>query len=120
MAVALHVRGATPDAAVEALRRARDALAGDQRVTVHEGHQVVEAAVRAVSKAGAVAELRDVLAPASVAFFGDDRADEGVFAGMGAADVSVKVGTGPTAARWRVAAPIDVVDILTRLATTTH
>ena len=116
MAAALHVRGTTPDDAREALDAARAVLGSDVRVQIHEGHQVYEVAVRHVTKAGALAELRAALSPAAVAFLGDDRSDETAFATLGDGDVGVKVGLGPTAARWRVAAPADVVDVFRRLA----
>lgn len=116
VAVALHVRGATPDDARRAVDAARALFADDGRISLHEGHAVVEIAVRHVTKAMALAELRAALAPATVAFLGDDRADEAAFAGLAAGDVGVKIGPGPTAARWRVADPTDTVAILAGLA----
>lgn len=116
LAAALHVRGATPDGATEALAAARALFADDARVEVHEGHQVFEVAVRHVTKAGALAELRARLTPATVLFVGDDRSDETAFSELGDGDVGVKVGVGPTAARWRLATPADVVELLRRLA----
>lgn len=112
MGAALHVRGATPGDAAEAIDAARAVLGSDARVQVHEGHAVYEVAVRHVTKAGALAELRAELQPAAVVFLGDDRSDETAFAALGPGDLGVKVGTGPTAARLRVAAPADVVEVL--------
>lgn len=114
-AAALHVRGATPDDASRALAAARVRFAGDARVHVHEGHQVYEVAVRHTTKGTALATLRHRLRPAAVAFFGDDRSDETAIAQLGIDDVGVKIGPGPTAARWRLGTPADVVDVLVRL-----
>ncbi|MEO5898764.1 MAG: trehalose-phosphatase [Ilumatobacteraceae bacterium] len=114
-AVALHVRGATPDAASRALAAARERFAGDARVHVHEGHQVYELAVRHTTKGTALATLRERLRPTAVVFFGDDRSDETAFTQLGIDDVGVKIGPGPTAARWRLGTPADVVDVLERL-----
>jgi trehalose 6-phosphate phosphatase len=116
LAAALHVRSATPDGAQAALAEARALFSGDARVEVHEGHQVFEVAVRHVTKAGALADLRSRLSPCTVLFVGDDRSDETAFAELGDGDVGVKVGVGPTAARWRLATPADVVEMLRRLA----
>lgn len=116
MAIALHVRGATPEDARHALSTARAVFGMDRRVEVHEGHQVYEIAVRHSTKASALVDLRDALAPATVAFLGDDRSDETAFVDLGATDLGVKVGVGPTAARWRLAAPADVVEVFRRLA----
>jgi len=114
-AVGLHVRGATPEDASRAVAAARERFADDERVHVHEGHQVYEIAVRHTTKATAMAALRARLQPAAVAFFGDDRSDETVFTQLGSGDVGVRIGPGPTAARWRLGTPADVVDVLVRL-----
>lgn len=115
-AAALHVRGVTPHDASLALAAAREHFADDDRVHVHEGHQVYEVAVRHTTKATALATLRARLQPAAVAFFGDDRSDETAFVALGIDDVGVKVGPGPTAARWRLGTPADVVAVLAHLA----
>lgn len=116
VAAALHVRAVAAEVGGRVLQRARVALADMPGITVHEGHCVLEVAVRKVNKAAAVALLRDRLQPATVVFIGDDASDEGVFATLTDADVSVKVGPTPTLARWRVASPYAVADLLTHLA----
>jgi trehalose 6-phosphate phosphatase len=47
-----------------------------------------------------------------VIFFGDDTTDEDVFAVLAGHDVGVKVGDGPSLARYRVDTPSDVADAL--------
>lgn len=116
VAAALHVRGVDADPAATALSRARVALSGMPGITVHEGHCVLEVAVRLVNKTAAVALLRERLAPATIVFIGDDASDEAAFASLTDADVAVKVGPGPTVARWRLPSPFAVVELLALLA----
>ena len=76
VAAALHVRGVDADLAPAASARARAALSGVAGITVHDGHCVLEVAVRVVNKTSAVALLRERVAPATVVFIGDDASDE--------------------------------------------
>ncbi len=115
LAVALHVRACTPAAADEALNRARQVFGGRVDLTVHEGHAVYEVAVRASTKAAALLALRNQLQPSAVVFLGDDTSDETAFETLRPPDIGVKVGPGPTAAGWRLAAPQQVVHALTTL-----
>jgi trehalose-6-phosphatase len=50
-----------------------------------------------------------------VAFAGDDLTDEEVFAGLGPDDFGVRVGPGPTAARYRLDGPPQVLEWLSSL-----
>lgn len=116
LAGALHVRSCTPADAHDGLVQARALFAGRADLAVHEGHQVYEVAVRQTNKASAVMALRDRLRPASVVFLGDDTSDETVFETLRPPDVGVKVGPGPTSARFRVAAPQHVIHVLEAVA----
>jgi trehalose 6-phosphate phosphatase len=51
----------------------------------------------------------------AVAYFGDDVTDEDAFRALGPRDVTVKVGDGETAARFRVEHPEDAAEALIRL-----
>jgi trehalose 6-phosphate phosphatase len=113
--VAVHVRK-VPDRAMAAdvLERAR-ALA-DSSLTMKPGKDVLELAVTDADKGSAVRRLATELDAAAVAYFGDDVTDEDAFRALGPDDLTVKVGEGPTVARFRVADPAAVRVVLERLA----
>ena len=103
--VVLHVRQADPTSGAEALDRLSQLAREVDGAHVKLGHAVVETMARHTSKATAIAGLRDRLGVASVVFAGDDRTDEEVFAILGPDDLTVRVGPGDTAARWRLRDP---------------
>lgn len=94
-----------------AARAAREARHSDV-VRIIEGKQVVELMVGSGDKGTALGDLRQLTGAESLIFFGDDTTDEDVFVGLTAGDVGVKVGDGPTAARYRVADPAGVAEAL--------
>lgn len=75
---------------------------------VIEGKQVVELVLGDGDKGGAIRQLQVRESYDCVVFFGDDVTDEDAFAVLGDDDVGVKVGDGPTLARYRVADPVEV------------
>ncbi|MEO6124149.1 MAG: trehalose-phosphatase, partial [Ilumatobacteraceae bacterium] len=116
VAVALHVRESDPLLGAQALADLGAMFDASLAHTVHRGHMVLEVAVREASKVIAFERLRKRIAPATSVFIGDDQSDDRVFASLGAQDVSVKVGPGPTAASYRLVSPLDVVDVLRALS----
>jgi len=109
--VALHVRNADPadgDAAFAAARAA--AASWDAHLTT--GKAVLEFAVIVTDKGEAVDELRRRHDATAVVFLGDDVTDEKAFRRLRDTDIGVKVGPGDTLARYRVAAPEDVAEVL--------
>lgn len=114
--VVLHTRTVADDAAADRLTEHALALGDRDGVDAMRGKDVVELSVLAVTKGDALATLRTELGVGVVAYAGDDVTDERAFATLGAEDVTVKVGDGDTAARFRVADPDAVADLLTRLA----
>jgi trehalose-phosphatase len=111
--VVLHTRliadrGSAAQATATALARL------DDRPGVHvtPGKEVVEASVVETGKGAALQRLRDAYAAEAVFYVGDDVTDEHAFAVLGPDDVSVKVGDGDTLARYRVADPAAVRDLL--------
>jgi len=115
-AAVLHVREATPADGDAALAHAGVRLGERVGVFLIPGHRVLEATVRPASKAAALMRLRAETGARTVLFAGDDVADEEVMASLGPLDVGVRVGPEPSLARFRVAAPADVVALLDALA----
>lgn len=113
--VALHVRNASAadgGAALEAARRA--AVDWDAETTA--GKAVLEFAVITTNKGSAIEALREQTAATAVVFLGDDVTDEKAFARLRDGDLGVKVGSGPSAARYRVGSPEEVAEVLAQLA----
>jgi trehalose 6-phosphate phosphatase len=66
-------------------------------------------------KGDALRRLREELGSAGTLYLGDDVTDEDGFRALGPDDVTVKVGEGPTDARYRVADLDGVLALLHRL-----
>jgi trehalose-phosphatase len=118
--VALHTRLATDDDARAAEERARQAAARISGLTVRHGKDVLEFSVRSATKGGAIERLRQATGATATFYAGDDVTDEDAFAVLGSGDVGVKVGPGPTAARFRVADCAQFATVLDVLAEERH
>jgi trehalose 6-phosphate phosphatase len=115
--VAFHYRQAQPASAGSVMAvQLGERLDRMDGVWLRRGHLVVEASVRPGTKSDAVARLRADAGAATVIFIGDDETDEEVFRTLGPPDVAVRVGPGETAARYRVADPPEVVELLQQVA----
>lgn len=114
-AAVLHTR-LTTRAAGEALTH--DAAALGARLGAHTmlGKNVVEIAVLDTSKGRALLDLAAELNASGVLYLGDDRTDETAFLALSEQDVTVKIGPGDTAAKYRVATPSDAAAVLARVA----
>ncbi|MGY1690063.1 trehalose-phosphatase [Geodermatophilus sp. SYSU D01105] len=113
--VAVHVRQVADRAAAATLLTEADAAA-DPSLTKKPGKEVLELAVTDADKGRALRRLRDEVGAAAAVYLGDDRTDEDAFRALLPGDVSVKVGEGETAARFRVAGLDVVVRLLEDLA----
>jgi trehalose-phosphatase len=113
--VVLHTRTASPDDAPW-LTAAALALGTRPGVDVIEGKNVVELSVLHATKGTALEQLRTELGVGGLLFAGDDVTDERAFNALRPDDVTVKVGAGETAARWRVTDPAEMAVTLMRLA----
>jgi trehalose 6-phosphate phosphatase len=113
--VAVHVRQVTDPAAAAALLEEAGRLA-DSSLTRKPGKAVLELAVTDADKGSALRRLRAELGAAGALYLGDDVTDEDGFRALAPDGVTVKVGEGPTDARFRLADPAAVVDLLERLA----
>jgi trehalose 6-phosphate phosphatase len=112
--VAVHVRQVSDrDAATTLLERARTLV--DSSLTLKPGKEVLEIAVTDADKGTALRRLVAELAPARTMYLGDDVTDEDGFRALGPYDVPVKIGEGPTDARYRVADPAAALALLSRL-----
>jgi trehalose 6-phosphate phosphatase len=114
--VAVHVRTVADPAAAD--RLLADVAAGpgaDPALTAKPGKAVLELAVTDADKGSAVTRLAAELDAAGVLYLGDDVTDEDAFRALPAPAVTVKVGEGGTAARYRVDDLAGVRAVLERL-----
>jgi trehalose 6-phosphate phosphatase len=112
--VAVHVRQVQDRTAASALLAAAESLA-DPSLTLKPGKDVLEMAMTDADKGDALRRLREELGSAGTLYLGDDVTDEDGFRALGPDDVTVKVGEGPTDARYRVADLDGVLALLHRL-----
>ncbi|GAA6527406.1 trehalose-phosphatase [Intrasporangium sp. DVR] len=116
-AIVVHTRGLDDDIADAAVTEARELALGRPGVKVLKGKSVLELSVSHADKGSAVTALGRARGVTSRVYFGDDVTDEDVFTRMTRPeDVTVKVGPGSTAARYRVDDEAAVVAALERLA----
>jgi trehalose-phosphatase len=114
--VVVHTRSADPApaaAAVDALTRLAGMIDGAQ---IKAGQEVVELLARTASKGTALLALAERLDRAPIVYLGDDVTDEDAFRLMAADDLSVRVGPGETAARFRLDGPDEVGEFLQLIA----
>ena len=116
----LHTRQVARERATAATDEALQAVGGIDGVYVTQGKEVVEVAVTEATKGASVQALREALGAAGVLYVGDDVTDETVLESLGPSDVGVKVGEGATAARYRVASPAAVRELLRALNDLLH
>lgn len=110
--VVLHVRQAAPEVGTAALREAHRRLAGRDDVALGEGKNVLECSVIRADKGSGLEWLREAVGADAVLFAGDDVTDEDAFAVLRPGDLGVKVGPGPTRAKFRVEGIGDVPALL--------
>ncbi|MGH6691483.1 MAG: trehalose-phosphatase [Gammaproteobacteria bacterium] len=119
VALAWHYRRADPGTgrarAEEFLRSLRGALA-DAAVDVLDGDHVVEVRPRHAHKGRIAVAVRNAAPPgATLAAFGDDVTDDDLFRALGPDDITVAVGTRPSAAQLYVESPAQVRALLRAL-----
>jgi trehalose 6-phosphate phosphatase len=113
--VAVHVRQVPDRAAAAALLAGIPALV-DSSLTMKPGKDVLELAITDADKGSALLRLAGELGTAAIVYLGDDVTDEDGFRALGPGDVTVKIGDGETAARYRVPDPAAALLTLERLA----
>ncbi|MFY9190137.1 MAG: trehalose-phosphatase [Lawsonella sp.] len=127
VAVTLHIRTARrKDAAEKEADALVERLQKIDGVYITHGKMVYEFAISNADKGDAIYELEKKWANGaeSIIYFGDDVTDENAFryienspSRKGARDITVKVGEGDTAARYRVANELQVAAALDYIAT---
>jgi trehalose 6-phosphate synthase/phosphatase len=114
---ALHTRLLSQSAGNALQKRVRQKVDSElPAMTVREGKNVLEFAVRSGSKGDALRRLRQHTDATAVLYAGDDITDEDAFAVLDTEDVGLKIGQGKTLARHRVRGPEEVAEVLSRLA----
>lgn len=108
--VTFHTRTLGDAEKREAACRIREWAGVHTDVTLLEGKEVLELTVASRTKGDVIQDLAKTAD--SVIYIGDDTTDETVFAVLGHDDIGVKVGPGPTAARFRVPDVAAVADLL--------
>ncbi len=114
--LAIHVRGCTDadaDTALTLVRSLADELEGTFSL---EGKLVIELSTRPLDKGAALGALIAADPGRRVLFAGDDITDESAMAALRPEDISIRVGPGPSLARYRVRDPGGMVEVLEMLA----
>jgi trehalose 6-phosphate phosphatase len=81
---------------------------------------VLEIAVTNADKGTALRRLVEELGAAAAMYLGDDVTDEDGFRALAPDGLTVKIGEGPTDARYRVADPAGALAVLRRLGDLLH
>jgi trehalose-phosphatase len=113
--VAFHFRHVPDEAAGPALEAILKGPATWDGVHTRPGLKVIELSVSPGNKGRALAAIRHRVGATAVVFIGDDATDEDAFGVLGAGDLGVKVGEGPTRAEYRVSGSGRVPELLRRL-----
>jgi trehalose-phosphatase len=113
--VVLHTREAESALAEPAVRAVTNLARTIDGAQVKPGSDVVELLARTASKGDALLALAERLGRAPIVYLGDDVTDEDAFRVMADTDISVRVGSGDSCARFRLTGPADVGEVLRAL-----
>ncbi len=114
--VAFHYRNVEEGQGEKAVANLLKSLGGEAHIFVRHGKKVLELMVVKTNKGQALEALRQRVGATAVLFIGDDLTDEDAFAVLAGPDIGVKVGPGPTAAKYRLAATSDIARMLAQIA----
>ena len=112
--VAVHVRQVSDRQAAAALLDQAASLV-DSSLTLKPGKDVLEITLTDADKGTALRRLVAELGASAAMYLGDDVTDEDGFRALRPDDLTVKIGDGPTAARYRVADTAGALAVLRRL-----
>lgn len=97
------------------LRRTLSEVLASVPAYVLTGHKIVEIAAAGISK-GIIANRISAADPSSLFLaIGDDRTDEDIFGALPTDAITIRVGPGPTRARYRLSGPAEVRGLLERI-----
>lgn len=113
--VVLHTREAESVLAEPAVKAVTDLARMIDDAQVKPGSGVVELLARTASKGVALLALAERLGRSPIVYLGDDVTDEDAFRVMADRDISVRIGPGESGARFRLAGPADVGEVLRAL-----
>lgn len=114
--VTFHTRRVSEPDASQAIQSLRTWASQHDEIAVLEGKEVLELSVGTRTKGDAIVEVAAGTDADAIVFIGDDKTDETVFERLRPQDVGVKVGSGDTAAGYRIGDVADVTGLLERLA----
>jgi trehalose-phosphatase len=114
--LAFHYRNADETSAAAAVSELLTSVEGLSGCYVRHGKKVVELSVVETNKGRALQSLRQRVGATAVLFMGDDITDEDAFATLAGPDAGIKVGDGPTVAKYRVQTALDVARVLADVA----
>ena len=115
----VHYRLLEGEGGSEVVARAYEAAASvSDALTIRDGKDIIEFSVRGANKGDGIERLREYTHATAVLFAGDDVTDEDGFAVLrpDEGDLGIKVGSGETAAQFRVADERAVATLLGLLA----
>jgi trehalose-phosphatase len=114
--IAFHYRNAEEQPASAAKDELLGSLNGNPDVHLRHGKKVLELSVVKTDKGRAVQSLRQRVGATVVIVVGDDVTDEDAFATLTGPDLGIKVGDGPTSAKYRLPTTLDVAHFLAHIA----
>lgn len=113
-----HYRNVKPEIAYAKASKLRHDLSQvvSDEIGIYEGDKIVEIKPKSITKGHVVKELIRKHHPDVTICIGDDYTDEDMFRELSPADYSFKVGSGDTAARFRLTSVADTVRLLESLS----
>ncbi len=111
-----HFRGMDPDRQQVARDEVVRGPASRDGIHTRTGHDIIEMSVIETNKGTALDTIRHQVGASAVVFFGDDVTDEDGFRTLAGPDIGVKVGDGPSVARYRIPDTGTVAQLLALLA----
>jgi trehalose 6-phosphate phosphatase len=114
LTVAVHFRAVAPGRLGPLRRLVARVAPAARRAGFHPvgGSRVIDFVPAGFDKGAALRGLVAAAAPRAVLYFGDSAGDEPAFCALGHGDFAVRVGRGPTRARYRVPDPRGVTRVL--------